>query len=201
MSYPGHSFGGGLTPLQRCSQCILQPQPTGQYRGEEMDACLCRRWNANSFKLGFDLSSPSWFLMAIFLYPLCFHPYYGVEPCTAKNKLKMHVFILACIYSTPPPHPRFDFRIIIKRSKTGLTSEFFLLLDWLPNQSWRTQFVLLLSHRWQENRWLTDKQGHLALCRETWHWLVWHTLHQVNRWPALTNSTWISTRAWHTYIS
>ena len=22
--------GGGLTPLQRCSQCILQPQPTGQ---------------------------------------------------------------------------------------------------------------------------------------------------------------------------
>ena len=30
MSYPGHSLGGGLTPLQRCSQCILQPQPTGQ---------------------------------------------------------------------------------------------------------------------------------------------------------------------------
>ena len=26
--YPGHSLGwGGLTPLQRCSQCILQPQP------------------------------------------------------------------------------------------------------------------------------------------------------------------------------
>ena len=30
VSYPGHSFGGGLTPLQRCSQCILQPQLTGQ---------------------------------------------------------------------------------------------------------------------------------------------------------------------------
>ena len=30
VSYPGHSLGGGLTPLQRCSQCILQPQPTGQ---------------------------------------------------------------------------------------------------------------------------------------------------------------------------
>ena len=27
--YPGHSLGG-LTPLQRCSQCILQPQPTEQ---------------------------------------------------------------------------------------------------------------------------------------------------------------------------
>ena len=30
VSYPGHSLGGGLTPLQRCSQCILQPQLTGQ---------------------------------------------------------------------------------------------------------------------------------------------------------------------------
>ena len=32
VSYPGYSFGGGesLTPLQRCSWCILQPQPTGQ---------------------------------------------------------------------------------------------------------------------------------------------------------------------------
>ena len=31
VSYPRHSlWGGGLTPLQRCSQCILQPQPTGQ---------------------------------------------------------------------------------------------------------------------------------------------------------------------------
>ena len=25
---------GGLTPLQRCSRCILQPQPTGQEKGE-----------------------------------------------------------------------------------------------------------------------------------------------------------------------
>ena len=30
-SYPGHSLGGGLTPLQRCSSYILQPQPTGQF--------------------------------------------------------------------------------------------------------------------------------------------------------------------------
>ncbi len=28
--YPGHSLSG-VTPLQRCSQCILQPQLTGQY--------------------------------------------------------------------------------------------------------------------------------------------------------------------------
>ena len=29
VSYLGHSFGG-LTPLQRCRWCILQPQPTGK---------------------------------------------------------------------------------------------------------------------------------------------------------------------------
>ena len=29
MSYPGHLLGEGLTPLQRCSQCILQSQPPG----------------------------------------------------------------------------------------------------------------------------------------------------------------------------
>ena len=32
VSYPEHLFGGGVpTLLQRCSQCILQPQPTGQF--------------------------------------------------------------------------------------------------------------------------------------------------------------------------
>ena len=31
MSYPGHSLGRGLTPLQRSSRCILQPQPTVQF--------------------------------------------------------------------------------------------------------------------------------------------------------------------------
>ena len=31
VSYPGRLLAGGLTPLQTCSQCILQPQPTGQY--------------------------------------------------------------------------------------------------------------------------------------------------------------------------
>ena len=30
MSYTGHSSGGGLTLLYRCSLCILQPQPTEQ---------------------------------------------------------------------------------------------------------------------------------------------------------------------------
>ena len=30
VSYPGHSLGGGLTPLQRCSRCILQPLLTRQ---------------------------------------------------------------------------------------------------------------------------------------------------------------------------
>ena len=31
VSYTGHSLGKGLTTLQRCSWCILQPQPTEQY--------------------------------------------------------------------------------------------------------------------------------------------------------------------------
>ena len=29
VSLTGHSLGGGLNPLQRCSRCILQPQQTG----------------------------------------------------------------------------------------------------------------------------------------------------------------------------
>ena len=32
MSYLGHLLGGGFIPLQRCSQCILHPQLTGQSR-------------------------------------------------------------------------------------------------------------------------------------------------------------------------
>ena len=34
VSYPGHSLGGGLTPLQRSSRCILQSRPTGQLEVE-----------------------------------------------------------------------------------------------------------------------------------------------------------------------
>ena len=30
VSYTRTLIGGGLTPLQRCSKCILQPQPTEQ---------------------------------------------------------------------------------------------------------------------------------------------------------------------------
>ena len=41
VSYPGHSLGGGLTPLQRCSQCILQPQLTGQ---REIYVCTTTWW-------------------------------------------------------------------------------------------------------------------------------------------------------------
>ena len=31
VSYPEHSLIWGLTPLQRCSRCILQPQPTSLF--------------------------------------------------------------------------------------------------------------------------------------------------------------------------
>ena len=40
VSYPGHSLGEGLTPLQRCSHCILQPQLTGQYTELNVKAVL-----------------------------------------------------------------------------------------------------------------------------------------------------------------
>ena len=33
VSYSGHSLGEGLTPLQRSSRCILQPQPTERSHG------------------------------------------------------------------------------------------------------------------------------------------------------------------------
>ena len=35
VSYLGHLLVGGLTPLQKSSQCILQPQPTWQERKKE----------------------------------------------------------------------------------------------------------------------------------------------------------------------
>ena len=46
MSYPGHSWGGGLTPLQRSSRWILQPQPTGQFQAVVMSILLygCTTW-------------------------------------------------------------------------------------------------------------------------------------------------------------
>ena len=36
-------WGGGPTPLQRCSQCILQPQPTGQL------IYLTNRWDTKKY--------------------------------------------------------------------------------------------------------------------------------------------------------
>ena len=41
ISYLGHSLGGGgLTPLQRCRQCILQPQPTSLSYSISVYICL-----------------------------------------------------------------------------------------------------------------------------------------------------------------
>ena len=41
VSYPGHLMRGSLTPQQRCSQCIRQPQPAGQTR----NYCSCYKIN------------------------------------------------------------------------------------------------------------------------------------------------------------
>ena len=49
-------MGGGITPLQRCSQCILQPQSTGQ------STLLNRlKYNRAFFHIIFFLSFPLFF--------------------------------------------------------------------------------------------------------------------------------------------
>ena len=66
MSYPGHTLVGGLTPLQRSSRCILQPQPTGQYTHVYWYACLCiyefTQIHKFSFLTGYHTKAkePSW---------------------------------------------------------------------------------------------------------------------------------------------
>ena len=52
--YPEHSCGGDLNPLQRCSQCILQLQPTGlglERSSERHDriTLLCQNWGSICF--------------------------------------------------------------------------------------------------------------------------------------------------------
>ena len=46
VSYLGHSLGGGLTPLQRCSCCILLPQPTWQSTN-----CKCIQTQKCTYKI------------------------------------------------------------------------------------------------------------------------------------------------------
>ena len=51
VSYPRHSLGGGLTPLQRSSRCILQPQPTGQSINKEGGYCYKRNYKTPKNKV------------------------------------------------------------------------------------------------------------------------------------------------------
>ena len=57
VSYPGHPLGGGFNPLQRCSRCILQPQPTGQglsqYSIVALVPCLPHEFSGNLFTNSF----------------------------------------------------------------------------------------------------------------------------------------------------
>ena len=55
---------------------------------------------------------------------------------------------------TPPLGQDMTQGQFFKRSLTGLNSEFFLLLDLLPHQAWRTQSALLFTHSWRENNWI-----------------------------------------------
>ena len=55
---------------------------------------------------------------------------------------------------TPPLGQDMTQGQFFKWSLTGLNSEFFLLLDLLPHQAWRTQSALLFTHSWRENNWI-----------------------------------------------
>ena len=96
---------GGLTPLQRCSQCILQPQLTG-----ELWYKVPILINVSFHKVIFIqnmkptlLGTPSWF----FSVPL--------------NSLYLHTFI---IFTNPSAQAGYDTRSIFKWSLTYLNSEF-----------------------------------------------------------------------------
>ena len=74
--YAEHSLGG-LTPLQKCSRCILQSQPTGQRLGAlAMIVDLYnRRTNVSSNRISIKLLSEfaglysPWNLYVVFVYP------------------------------------------------------------------------------------------------------------------------------------
>ena len=97
----GRSLGVGLTPLQRCCQCILQPQPTGQ----------SSIWSY--------LSSVGTFLLLALSDWATRH---RVVNWFSFCLLNLHVgFIL---FTNPSARAGYDTRSIFKRSLTGFNSEF-----------------------------------------------------------------------------
>ena len=81
--------GGGLTPLQRCSQCILQPLPTGQ-----TNICIYSEWPMNQ-RVSSNLNKEIIPHMSIFLFS---------QKLDIENKATA-VLILktSCVF--PPHHP------------------------------------------------------------------------------------------------
>ena len=55
------------------------------------------------------------------------------------------------IYPTPSSWAGYDTGSIFNRNTACFNSVFFLI-DWFPYQSWRTQFALLFTLSWKENR-------------------------------------------------
>ena len=76
VSYPGHSLGGCLTPLQRCSQCILQSQPTGQWKSPCI-VVLCSGVLGNMLQLIFFYFCNEWREITGTLPSDCFMSYPG----------------------------------------------------------------------------------------------------------------------------
>ena len=74
VSYRGRSLRGGLTPLQRCSQCILQPQLTGQPK-KKVKVKLKDSFSSPKHLLPFIISNSS------------IHTYTGESPWHSVNLL------------------------------------------------------------------------------------------------------------------
>ena len=100
-------IGGGLISLQRCSRCILQPQPTDQCYLFAAKMPLVRRLH---FSTKF---------FSIFIFP----------SKTCPKKLEVLIYkekMFRCNTYLPKPSARagYDTRSIFKRCLTGLNSEF-----------------------------------------------------------------------------
>ena len=58
------------------------------------------------------------------------------------------------IFTNPSARAGYHTRSILKRSLTGLNSEFSFSYTSCLTEGWRNQSVLLFTHSWRENNWI-----------------------------------------------
>ena len=111
VSYPGNSLGGGVPPLQRCSQCILQPQLTGQTQIEYSFIESNLKYQLQEYLLTLDQQKEKVCVVCVFSCVILnrvdtnltvlgdrqFHAYAIIRPTTVFT-----LFILISTYALPP---------------------------------------------------------------------------------------------------